>query len=346
MNSQDRNSENTVYRFPVPQCLSERDIAEYVSRAREGNVDEAVRDHLVKCPTCRIRIQQALVSEAHSEPTSRVSRPKRRPKIARRTSFVALIMLAFAASSIWLLAKNISSDQVDHIYQTTAAFRAGSPDRQDLPNASHGSEESKIWHRGGARLDFSFTRPSFTDSRPLLSKKHGENAVLVIEIGDFPHVLRACETCLAKLHESERERLNKWEGSPTTIKRMFDKNAFMLLEPKDHDILLFLFDRRVIATTSDRHRIFARIGEAFDTGDSGTDWGSAQNLIDFSALFAGLPGFKSLSNMNETERLEYILESVDVPILIVHSLEHADLGRAETNNFVKQTYISVANFLE
>jgi len=333
VSSQETKLETETYRFPAPHCLNERDVVDYVSRTRQGEVDEAVRDHLIACSRCRLLVQQALLGEAMASTPAPQSTSAHKPLFSWRGARLLVAAAIFVVVSLVVAMWGISRPEPSAKFaeEMVEPDRAGGPAEERLAVSPGQIEQPQqpLTASGATEAADGTT----IGSRRRVSEHHGINSVLVIEIADFPHVVNgACESCLAKLRTAERKRLDDWIGSEATVKKMTGKDAFMLLTPEHREILVFLFDREVIERIADRHRIFASIGRAIDTDGDGEAWDDAQSLSDFAGLFGGLPGFTSLSNMGDTERLQYVLESVDVPILIVHSREHAELAKAEANN--------------
>jgi hypothetical protein len=291
-------------------------------------------------------VQQALLGEALSMSVAPTppSPLTHEPTVSRRIAYaLALVGVVVVVSLAVALRGTPRSPTPDFLNEQiiVPAHVSGSSEQQ-LP------ERHQIKHQNDpSRVDPGETEAvehPTSGSPPRLSERHGLNSILVIEIEDFPYAL---SVSLEKLRHAEQIRLADWIESDATVNKMTGEDAFMLLTPEDHGILVLLFDREVIERISDRHRIFASIGQALDTERNRATWEDAQNLSDYAGLFGGIPGFTSLSNMSDTERLEHVLKSVDVPILIVHSLEHADLGKVEANNYHSGSPRgNPANFLE
>lgn len=338
MSSHSFNHEKETYRFPVRDCLSAHQVTDYVLRAREGQVDEAVRDHLVACSKCRLLMQQTLLGEALFRGPATPSPTPRSSIISRRNALLAVLLALMVGSGVAAIVSQIPRD----------TGRTISPVDQPAENIQASSSlEGSSKSLTVAPIDEDPTSDSGEIARPRISDLHGPNSVLVLEIEAFPFVLtEAGEYSLRLLDATERARLDEWFRSENTIKKTIGQKAFVLLTPDHQDILVSLFDRWVIGATDDRHRIFASIGRALDPDGDQAKWGKPQDISEFAGLFGDISGFTSLSNMTNTELLEYVLESVDVPVLLVHSAEHSGRAKDEVERYLRSRRPGPINFVE
>lgn len=384
MSSHSFNHEKETYRFPVRDCLSAQQVTDYVLRAREGQVDEAVRDHLVACSKCRLLMQQTLLGEALFRGPATPSPTPRSPIMSRRGALLAALLALVIGSGVAAIVLQVPRDtgrtispvdQPGKSHQGSRSLAGSSklltvaPVDQDPTSDSRKIALARTSdpHRpnsvpllkisdfpfGGSSKSLTFApinEDPTSDSRqialPRMSDLHGPNSVLVLEISAFPFVLsEAGNNSLSSLDAAERVRLDEWFRSQDTIKRTIDDQAFVLLTPNHQDILVSLFDRWVIAATADRHRIFASMGRALDSDGDQAAWEKPRDISEFTGLFGKIFG-TSLSNMTNTELLEYVLESVDVPILLVHSATHSELAKTEVGNYLSSRWSGPINFVE